>query len=542
MKRFGRISLFVTLVLLAASCDNAEMLAVHSTDFIPPTSIFGSDWMSSVDNGLVELTYSGTLRGGAPGVSVAFAEIRVSTEYNMSVILSSAKATIDGTSVSGKIKFKSDGASRYYAQVVCGRSENSDYIYSDVYECGFAVPEFISVDVHDVTWFGCTLKWTMNSRGYDLKEHGIIYSCNYSEMTLDKAKWKIKVNLGGSSTGNVNCTYRVDDIDNAAVAAGKDKSKSPLYYIRPYAVTDAGVGYGAIKEFNAVQWPTFSGVKVSEITTSSAILEYTVDNKPSFAITEKVMYGTTAATASSKIVTGHKMTGLQPGATYYCRYYLSNEFGENLWKTDAIEFTTLDNDPTPVAFQAVDLGLPSGVKWANKNVGAAYPESNGNFFAWGEINPKNDYSWTTYKWNNSGTESYMLYKYVPVPASVWNDDRSRLEYEDDAARAALGGTWRMPTDAEEQELRAECTWTWTQKNGVNGYLVTGQNGNSIFLPAAGSHSGTTWYDAGTKGAYWTSDVYPDNCKVAYEFYFYSNFIGWSFMDRYVGLPIRPVTN
>ena len=130
---------------------------------------------------------------------------------------------------------------------------------------------------------------------------------------------------------------------------------------------------------------------------------------------------------------------------------------------------------------AVDLGLPSGLKWAACNLGASRPEEYGDYYAWGETEPKEKYSWETYKF---GTD-FVLSKYVTDPAYGAVDHKTLLDPEDDAAVVNLGGSWRMPTEAEYDELISKAIWTWTSRNGVSGYLVTGSNGNSIFLPAAG---------------------------------------------------------
>lgn len=171
-----------------------------------------------------------------------------------------------------------------------------------------------------------------------------------------------------------------------------------------------------------------------------------------------------------------------------------------------------------VPYQAVDLGL--SVKWANMNVGATTPEGYGDYFAWGETQPKSDYSWSTYKWMSEKVFYYKEYginKYTiadGVTNAGWysngyfvGDYKTMLESADDAARANWGGSWRMPTDAEWNELRTRCTWTWTNENGVNGFRVSASNGNSIFLPAAEWYSGSDFVYSGVKGGcYWSAKL------------------------------------
>ena len=131
----------------------------------------------------------------------------------------------------------------------------------------------------------------------------------------------------------------------------------------------------------------------------------------------------------------------------------------------------------------VDLGLPSGLKWATCNVGATAPEEYGDYFAWGETETKATYDLSNYKWCNGTYES--MTKYCTNSEYGIVDNKTTLELSDDAARVNWGGSWRMPTKAEQDELRNtdNCTWEWTTQNGVNGYKVTSKkNGNSIFLP------------------------------------------------------------
>ena len=186
----------------------------------------------------------------------------------------------------------------------------------------------------------------------------------------------------------------------------------------------------------------------------------------------------------------------------------------------------------------VDLGLPSGLKWATCNVGANKPEEYGNYYAWGETEPKTTYNWSTYKWCNGSSDTQT--KYCTSSSYGTVDNKTTLEPEDDAAHVNWGGAWRMPTDAEWTELRTNCTCTWTTKNGVNGYEVKGPNGNSIFLPAAGYRYDDGLYYAGYYGYYWSSSLgtdYPDN---AWYVYFYSDDVGRDVNGRYYGLSVRPV--
>ena len=177
----------------------------------------------------------------------------------------------------------------------------------------------------------------------------------------------------------------------------------------------------------------------------------------------------------------------------------------------------------------VDLGLPSGVMWATCNVGANSPSDYGNYYAWGETSPKSSYDTDNSK--TYGNSSYN--RDIGGNAST------------DAARANWGGTWRLPTEAEFQELIDNCTWTWTTQGGHNGYKVTskkkGYEGRSIFLPAAGWRNGSSLNDAGEYCLYWSSS--PDGSYSIHArgllFSSSTHSTGWGYRSN--GFSVRPVS-
>lgn len=170
----------------------------------------------------------------------------------------------------------------------------------------------------------------------------------------------------------------------------------------------------------------------------------------------------------------------------------------------------------------VDLGL--SVKWATCNVGATSPEDYGNYYAWGETSTKSSYT-------SDNSKTYGK--------SMGEDIKGNSNY--DAARAKWGGSWRMPTDAEMQELIDKCTWKWTTQNGVNGYNVKGPNGNYIFLPAAGYRYGSSLNLAGSGGGYWSSTPSGnDYDSYAYYLDFDSGNQGVYEGSRDIGQSVRPV--
>jgi len=201
--------------------------------------------------------------------------------------------------------------------------------------------------------------------------------------------------------------------------------------------------------------------------------------------------------------------------------------------------------PSPVEY--VDLGLPSGLKWAKCNLGAPKPSEPGDHYAWGETDPKAEYTWATYKWMQAGqSEAKYITKYTIADGEtggIWydssgafiGDNKTALVAADDAATAKLGSPWRMPTIDEFQELIDKCTWTWTTQDGVNGYQVDGPNGNAIFLPAGYLVIGS--YRA---GYYWSSSLSTTESDCAYSLDLNSDryFIARTY--RYFGCTVRPV--
>ena len=169
----------------------------------------------------------------------------------------------------------------------------------------------------------------------------------------------------------------------------------------------------------------------------------------------------------------------------------------------------------------VDLGL--SVKWATCNVGAEKPSDCGDYFAWGEISPKSEYT----------EENSITYR--KDMGDIAGDSRY------DAARANWGGSWRMPTKAEIEELVNKCKTRMTTYNGRKGRLVTGPNGNSIFLPAAGWRYGSSQYDVGEFGRYWSSTPGEGSTEYAYGLYFYAGDFDWTWGSRYRGHSVRPVS-
>ncbi len=187
----------------------------------------------------------------------------------------------------------------------------------------------------------------------------------------------------------------------------------------------------------------------------------------------------------------------------------------------------------------VDLGLPSGILWATCNVGAILPEQYGDYFAWAETAPKAEYSWATYAWANGSANKLTKYNTSSDYGTVV-DNILTLETADDAAIVLWGGKWRMPTSAEFDELTSECTKKWMldyNGTGINGYLLTGPNGNTIFFPATNRVS-----SVGVGGYYWSTSLVEKLPSSARAFGFQGSYTSprTTNSNRYLGYSIRPI--
>ena len=366
-----------------------------------------------------------------------------------------------------------------------------------------------------------------NDGGLEVTERGVVYSTNQNPTTANN-----KV-TSGSGLGQFTCNLT-------------DLQDGTTYYARAYAINEKGTAYGEEVSFTTKQLftPTIVTTQPTNVAYNSATVGGNVTNDGGAEITERgICYSTSTnpTIANTKISNGSgigaftcNLTDLQDGTTYYVRAYAINAKGTSYG--EEVSFTTKERYYEN-GYEYIDLGL--SVKWATCNVGASTPEEYGDYFAWGETEPKDVYDWSTYKWCNGSFTSLTKYNTSSSYGTV--DNKTQLELTDDAARANWGGSWRMPTDAELTELRNNCTWTWTSQNGVNGYKVTSKsNGNSIFLPAAGYRYSSDLIDAGSNGRYWSSSLetgYPDG---AYGLHFFSSNVGWLNYGRSYGRSVRPV--
>ena len=361
--------------------------------------------------------------------------------------------------------------------------------------------------------------------GANVTERGVVYSTSPNPTTSNS-----KV-TSGSGLGAFVCNLT-------------NLKSSTTYYARAYAKNTKGTSYGEQVTFTTLQIypPTLITTEATQITETTAVTGGNViDDGGADVIERGVVYSTSQnpTISNNKVTNGSglglfvcNLTDLKRNTTYYVRAYARNSQG--VAYGEEISFMTEEGASTGIenGYSWINLGL--SVKWATYNVGATNPEDYGDYFAWGETEPKEEYNWSTYKWCDGS--KYTMTKYNNDSSYGTVDNKKELELEDDAAHVHWGGSWRMPTDVEWKELQAQCTWTWITQNGINGYKVTSKsNGNSIFLPAAGYRVDDL---AGSHGNYWSSSLFI-RC-LAWNVYFISVDMGMDDRNRCEGLPVRPV--
>ena len=451
----------------------------------------------------------------------------------------------DGATCGGTVT--DDGGLDVIARGVCWGTEPDPTIEGSHSTDGTGLGEFVS------TLTGLTPSITYYVRAYASTEYATAYGEEVSFTTMNGILAVTTAELADITTNTATCggTVTADGGLNI-IARGVCWSISPTPTVIDQHSTD-GTGTGSFVSTLTGLAPNTT-YYVRAYATDSYVTVY--GNQRSFTTAPLPCY---IVTVSSSPTVGGTITGFgiymqgqscTVQATANAGYTFAN-WTENgsVVSTDVTYTFTVNANRTLVAHFThngggnhayVDLGLPSGLLWATCNVGAENPEDYGDYFAWGETQPKDTYDWSTYQ--HCYGSSDRLTKYCNnsyYGNNGFTDNLTTLLPEDDAATANWGSDWRMPTKWEWQELYNNTTVTWTTQNGVNGRLFTASNGNSLFLPAAGYRYDSSLLDAGSWGSYWSSSLYgyPYN---AYDIYFNSVGYYMNGEDRRFGLSVRPV--
>ena len=392
------------------------------------------------------------------------------------------------------------------------------------------VPSVTTTEATNVSFTTATVGGEVTSDGgLIVTERGVVYSTSPKPTTADTKL------VSGKGKGSFS--VKLSNLKEATT-----------YYARAYAVNSKGTSYGEQKSFTTgkTDVPNVTTTEVTDVSFATATVSGEVTSDGGLIVTERgVVYGTSPnpTTADTKSVSGKgkgsysvALSNLQEATTYYVRAYAVNSKGTSYGEQKS--FTTKNSSDPAYYHGYVDLGL--SVKWATCNVGADSPEDYGDYFAWGETEPKSTYNWSAYKWCQGDSDNLTKYCTHSYYGTV--DNKTQLDLSDDAAHVNWGGAWRMPTHDELTELIEGCSWTWTTQNGVNGYKVTSKtNGNSIFLPAAGARDDSSLYNAGTYGYYWSSSLNTDYPGRAGAVCFFSSLVEQSSdYPRYYGFSVRSV--
>ena len=477
---------------------------------------------------------------------------------------------------------KFDGGADITKMGVCWSMDSVPTINGEHVECCSDVVNSVSDgDLLFLNISGLEENTTYYVRAYAENKMGIVYSESKSFITLalpivqtgeiTDVQFSVVLNGVALFDGNDATTvygfcWSEDEnptIENQSVVVSIDENSmftyrlvdlqsKTKYYIRAYAQNKIGIVYGDVKDFTTADIPTIEHDYICEgdlyytgygynrimITQDTMLIQIVSIPGRSDSVVhiyvdyiEKIEIDTTVFITQGEYFEFGEKTLVESG--YYREVFISSA------GCDSIVNLTLIVKSGVANYEYVDLGL--SVKWATCNVGAEKPEEYGDYFAWGEVEPKENYDWSTYKYcvdNRYNFTKYCNDSYFGKDGFM--DNKTVLEPEDDASTMNWGGAWRMPTKAEQDELRNNCTWTWITQSGVNGYKVTGPNSNSIFLPAAGYMDEGALYGAGSDGYYWSSSLCLDLLLDAYSVVFYSGSVDWYGSSRHYGLAVRPV--
>ncbi len=361
-------------------------------------------------------------------------------------------------------------------------------------------------------------------------------------VSLDKTEYTF--NTIGGNTLTLKATVLPADATDKSVEWSSDKEDVAAVDVNgrvtakgngtaTITVTTKDQGKSATCVITVAQWVTGISLDKTSITLNEGQEQTLIPTVNPSSAADKSLNWTSSNTFVVTVNAEGKVTAVSKGTAT-----IKAEAKDGSGKYATCSVTVRYLGPCPSG--AVDLGL--SVYWGTTNIGASKPEDYGDYYAWGETEPKENYSWSTYKFGTDSLGPFSKYNTISSFGSI--DKKTVLEPEDDVASVKLGGKWRMPTDAEWTELRTKCTWTWTTNyngTGVMGRIVTATNGNSLFLPAAGRRYDADLGGAGSYGDYWSSSLRIGLPICAWDVYFDSDEVYRSDNGRYKGHPVRPVS-
>ena len=500
--------------------------------------------------------YATNIEGTAYGEEISFTTLEEHIVVEPTVVTVSVSEVTETTAVTGG-NVTSDGGGEVSARGVCWSTSQEPTVEGSHTTDGTGTGEFVSnlTDLNDNTTY-YVRAYATNEQGTSYGEQmsfttvkhidlpevttvepteiattsaktgGNVISDGGSEVTAKGVCWSTSQNptLSDSfSTDGIGLGEYLSIINGLTI--------NTTYYVRAYATNEAGTAYGEEFSFTTLcDLPTVITTAITnvEITTAKGGGNVTADGGAE--VTARGLCWAThlePTIEDSFLVEGAGLgeftcdiTGLNENTRYYVRAYATNSVGTAYGSVTTLK--TAD-DGTIAGIEYVDLGL--SVKWAPFNIGATSPTECGDYFAWGEIETKTEY-----------TEANSL------TFGIYMDDiGGNPQY--DAARAIWGSTWRLPSREEIEEIVAECTWEWTSVDGMNGCKITGPNGNHIFVPAAGCYIGAELKMLGQNGMYHSYKMCGDYVNFSYGFHFGEGSDNYQldWLYRAYGRSIRPVT-
>ena len=500
--------------------------------------------------------YATNSEGTAYGEEISFTTLEEHIVVEPTVITVSISEVTETTAVTGG-NVTSDGGGEVSARGVCWSTSQEPTVEGNHTTDGTGVGEFVSnlTDLTDNTTY-YVRAYATNEQGTSYGEQmsfttvkhidlpevatvepaeitstsavtgGNVISDGGAEVTAKGVCWSTSQNPTISdsfSTDGIGLGEYISIINGLAI--------NTTYYVRAYATNAAGTAYGEEFSFTTLcDLPTVITTAITnvEITTAKGGGNVTADGGAE--VTARGLCWAThlePTIEDSFLVEGAGLgeftcdiTGLNENTRYYVRAYATNSVGTAYGNVTTLKTT---DDGTIAGIEYVDLGL--SVKWAPFNIGATSPTECGDYFAWGEIETKTEY-----------TEANSL------THGIYMDDiGGNPQY--DAARAIWGSTWRLPSREEIEEIVAECTWEWTSVDGMNGCKITGPNGNHIFVPAAGCYIGAELKMLGQNGMYHSYKMCGDYVNFSYGFHFGEGADNYQldWLYRAYGRSIRPVT-